>query len=184
MFTVCSCPFQLTVLHFCVRREQSLPLCAPADQVGSAFLAPFVLAAFVHLGMQTASVGVLQAVGVVCTVRLSLSRSLSLRSLPGHPHTYKKTLTTHCKIQVLEQTRVSQNHFRSSKMIVLGFFFGCWSELPEWKISHICNLLTCCSAFGKYRRTGRTDWALQLYRPLALQPCLQFGCCTAKNFLL
>lgn len=180
MFTVCLCPFQLTALHFCLLREQSMPLCAPVDQVGSAFLAPFVLAAFVHLGTQTASVGVLQAVGVVCTEALSLSHSLCL--LPGHPHTYKKTLTTHCKIQVLEQTRVSQNHFMNSKMIVWGFFFGCWSELPEWKISHIYNLLTCCFAFGKYRRTGLTDWALE--EPFSPAAVFAFWLLHYKTFCL
>lgn len=67
MFTVCTCSFQLTTLYFCLWREQSLPLCAPAGQADSLpFFSPSVLAAFVHLGTQTSSVGVLQAVGVVC----------------------------------------------------------------------------------------------------------------------
>lgn len=43
-----------------------------------------VLAAFVHLGTQTANVGVLQAVGVVFAV------AFPLPPLPGHPHTFKK----------------------------------------------------------------------------------------------
>lgn len=67
--------------HIRLQREQSRPLWAPASQ---AFLAPSVLAAFVHLGTQTANVGVLQAVGVVCT------ETFSLPLLPGHPHTFEK----------------------------------------------------------------------------------------------
>lgn len=81
----------------------SVSTCRPGRLCLLSFLAPSVLAAFVHLGTQTANVGVLQAVGVAC------AEAFSLPLLPGHSYTSKKTLTTHYRIQVAEQTSLSQN---------------------------------------------------------------------------
>lgn len=101
MFTTHNSWFPPQTPHIRLQREQSWPLWAPAHQACSALLSASVLAASVHLGTQTAHVGVLQSVGVVCGGFLSLCCQVTLTLFKKHwPHfIWSRT-----------NRRVNQNH--------------------------------------------------------------------------
>lgn len=127
MFTVCTCTFWFPHPPLpCPEGTipASVSTCRPGQLCLLSFLAPSVLATYVHLEKQTANVGVLQAVGVVC------AKPFSLSLLPGHPHTFKNTNHTLQDPSRRTNTSLSQNHFMNSVLaqfeqrIVLTLFFG------------------------------------------------------------
>lgn len=123
-------------------------------------LPPTVLAAFVHLGTQTASVGVLQAVGVVCAEAFSLS-SLAARS-PSH--VFKNTDHTLHGPSLRANPGVSQNHFIYTvsasvwKYDTFDHFLWLWIRTTRMKNFPYLQFTDKLFAFGKCK----TDWRVLL----------------------
>lgn len=106
------CSFQVNIPPL-LSPEGTIPASVCTCRPGQlAFFSSSVRADFVHLGTQASSVGVLQAVGVVC------SDIFCVRLLPGQSHPYKNNADHTLQDSSLRtNTRVSQNHFMNSGLI-------------------------------------------------------------------
>lgn len=117
MFTICTCPFRFPPPPTSAPRGNNPCLCEHLQARRLcllSFLAPSVLAAFVHLGTKTASVGVLQAVGVVCAPRLSLFLRCQVTLTLLKKNTDHTLPDPSCRTN----TSLSQNRFMNSVLVL------------------------------------------------------------------
>lgn len=108
----------------------SVSTCRPGRLCLLSFLAPSLLAALVHLGTQTANIGVLQAVGVACTEAVSLLHccQVTLTLLKNTDHTLQDP---RCGINTSLSQNCCMNPVLVQQSIVSTLFFGSRSELLE-----------------------------------------------------